>query len=324
MRLGKRQIQLLSAVLVAAAAFLARYVPHGWWSWPGGGHLSTAPPVERHGDRIRIASFNIEVFGEKKLSKPEVVERLAQVVRNFDIVAVQEIRAKADDVLPRFIEVVNAGGAHYDYVIGPRLGRSNSKEQYAFIYDAASLECDRQTVYTIDDPDDLLHREPLVAGFRVRGPPSDEAFTFTLVDIHTDPDETQAELSVLDDVVRAVREDGRGEDDIILLGDLNADDHHFGELGQLPYITWAISGAATNTHGTKLYDNILFDTRATCEYLGQAGVWDLMNEFHLSMKQTLEISDHLPIWAEFSLYEGGRRPASGNQMADAGGGGPTR
>ena len=276
---------------------------------PGAGtHLSSAPPVARTGNAIRIASFNIQVFGEKKLDKPEVAERLARIVRYFDVVAVQEIRAKGQDLLPRFVAMINAEGAHYDYVLGPRLGRTNSKEQYAYIYDAASLECDRENVYTIDDPDDLLHREPLVAGFRVRGPPPEEAFTFTLIDIHTDPDEAQAELDVLDDVFRAVRNDGRGEDDIILLGDLNADDHHLGELGQLPYVTWVISGVPTNTHCSKLCDNILFDSRPTVEYLGQAGVFDLMGEFHIAMERALEISDHLPIWAEFSLREGGSQP----------------
>lgn len=279
---------------------------------PGtGSHLSSAPPVTRTGDAIRIASFNIQVFGEKKLEKADVAQRLARIVRYFDVVAVQEIRAKGQDLLPRFIELINAEGAHYDYVIGPRLGRTNSKEQYAFIYDAASLECDRENVYTIDDPDDLLHREPLVAGFRVRGPPPEEAFTFTLIDIHTEPGKAADELNVLDDVFRAVRNDGRGEDDIILLGDLNADDHHLGELGQLPYITWVISGVPTNTHGSKLYDNILFDSRPTVEYLGQAGVFDLMGEFHVPMERALEISDHLPIWAEFSLREGGTKHLAG-------------
>lgn len=264
------------------------------------------PPVERQGDSIRIASFNIQVFGEHKLDKPEVAQALAQIVRAFDVVAIQEIRAKAQDIMPRFIAMINAEGAHYDYVIGPRLGRTSSKEQYAFVYNAASLECDRESVYTVNDPDDLLHREPFVAGFRVRGPPPSEAFTFTLVDIHTDPDEATKELNVLDDVLRAVANDGRGEDDVILLGDLNADDHHFGELGMMPYLTWAISGRATNTKGNKLYDNILFDSRATTEYLGRSGAVDLMREFKLNMKQALAISDHLPIWAEFGLREGNR------------------
>jgi hypothetical protein len=264
------------------------------------------PPVERQGDSIRIASFNIQVFGERKLDKPEVVAVLAQVIRYFDVVAIQEIRAKTPDILPRFLEMINAQGAHYDYVIGPRLGRTSSKEQYAFIYNAASVECDRESVYTVNDPDDLLHREPFVAGFRVRGPPPSEAFTFTLIDIHTDPDEVAKELSVLDDVIVAVGRDGRGEDDVILLGDLNADDHHFGELGQTPYLVWAISGVATNTRGNKLYDNLLFDSRATTEYLGRSGTIDLMRQFHLTMEQALAVSDHLPIWAEFSLREGGR------------------
>jgi hypothetical protein len=187
------------------------------------------------------------------------------------------------------------------------LGRTSSKEQYAFIYDRTSLELDRNSIYTVDDPDDLLHREPLVAGFRVRGPPPESAFTFTLVNIHTDPDEVAAELNVLDDVVRAVRADGREEDDVILLGDLNADDKHLGELGQIAYITWAISGKPSNTRGTKLYDNILFDSKATSEFTGKSGVLDLKTEYKLTTEQALAVSDHFPVWAEFNIAEGGQK-----------------
>ena len=97
-----------------------------------------------------------------------------------------------------------------------------------------------------------------MAWFRVRGPPPDQAFTFTLIDIHTDPDEVTRELDALADVYRVVRDDGRHEDDIILLGDLNVDDAHLGRLGKVPQIMPAISGVATNTRGTKQYDNLLF------------------------------------------------------------------
>jgi deoxyribonuclease-1-like protein len=305
----KRLLSFVAAILAAVGWYGHSKLPEGFWQrWrlSGGaaqGTLANAPPVERSGNTLRVASFNIQVFGEKKLATREAADVLARVIRYFDVVAIQEIRDANDDFLARFLALVNADGSHYDYVIGPRLGRSNSKEQYAFVYNAASVECDRQNVYTVDDPDDLLHREPLVAGFRVRGPPPERAFTFTLIDIHTDPDEAQAELNVLDDVFRAVRDDGRGEDDIILLGDLNADDRHLGELGQVGYIAWVVSGVPTNTRGTHLYDNILFDSRATVEYARHAGVFDLMSEFHLSMQQALAVSDHLPIWAEFSLEE---------------------
>ena len=275
------------------------------------------PPVARQGETIRVASFNIQVFGESKLNKQGVMRLLAQTVRQFDVVAVQEVRAKGQDILPRFIEMINADGArHYDFCIGPRLGRTVSKEQYAFIFDTASMELDRESIYTVDDPDDLLHREPLVAHFRVRGPPREEAFTFTLVNIHTDPDEVEAEISVLDDVMRAVRNDGRGEDDVILLGDFNADDQHLGELGQIPGMEWAIYGQPTNTLGTAMYDNLVFNKRATSEYVGRSEVFDLMREFKLSRAEAQEVSDHLPVWGEFHVLEGGERGrvASGGRV----------
>ena len=132
--------------------------------------------------------------------------------------------------------------------------------------------------------------------------PPQEAFTFTLVDIHTDPDEVAAELDAAwtTSFPGRARRDGRGEDDVILLGDLNADDHHLGQLGTISNIAWAISGVASNTRGNKLYDNILFTSNATTEYTGRSGVLNLMQEFHLTLEQALEVSDHMPVWAEFT------------------------
>ena len=177
---------------------------------------------------------------------------------------------------------------------------------------------DRESVYTVQDPDDLLHREPLVAAFRARGAPETEAFTFTLVNVHTDPDEVQEELNVLDDVYRAVRADGRGEDDILMLGDFNADDRHMGELGQVSGITGAIRGVPTNTRGTQMYDNILFTEPATNEFSGGAGVVDLIEMFHLTEQQALEVSDHFPVWGEFSVYEGNRGGRLATRPEEAG------
>lgn len=257
------------------------------------------------GETITIASFNIQVFGQSKLEKPRAMEILAQIVRKFDVVAIQEIRSSAQDVMPRFIELINSTGRNYDYIIGPRLGNSSSKEQYAYAFDRQTIEVDRRYVYTVADPDNLLHREPLVAWFRTRGPEPDETFTFSLVNIHTDPDIVDIELAVMDDIFRVVRDDGRNEDDVIILGDLNADDQHYGELAQVPGITWALSGVKTNTRKTKMYDNLVFHRRATSEFIGRAGVVDFMREFDLTQEEALEISDHMPVWGEFSIYEGG-------------------
>jgi endonuclease/exonuclease/phosphatase family metal-dependent hydrolase len=287
------------------------YFPAGQFSAPPAaqtpailaGQTNNAP--QRGGPTIRIASFNIQILGDDKASKPYIMQTLAQIVHNFQIVAIQEIRTKNDYLLDAFLrDYVNAGGGrYYDYVIGPRLGRSNSKEQYAFIYDASAVEVNRGRIYTVNDPQDLLHREPLVAMFRARGPAQHEAYTFVLVNIHTDPDETDEELDTLADVYHAVRQASGGEDDIIILGDINVDDRHLGRLGQIPGVRPVVTGVFTNTRQTKLYDSIIIHRPSTAEFTGRWGVYDVQRLHQLSPDQALQVSDHLPIWAEFSVYE---------------------
>jgi deoxyribonuclease-1-like protein len=275
----------------------------------GGGQQAPAPPQTpiNGGPTVRIASFNIQVFGDEKAKYAGIMQTLAAVVRNFHIVAIQEIRTQNGYHLDNFLRnYVNADGKHYyDYVIGPRLGRSASKEQYAYIFDTTAIEVNRQGIYTVNDPQDLLHREPLVAMFRVRGPAPQEAFTFVLVNVHTDPDEVKEEVDVLADVYQAVRQASGGEDDIIILGDLNADDTHLGRLGKIPGVRPLIRGAFTNTRRDQLYDNIVIHVPSTAEFTGRWGVFDIerVQDPPLSREMALQVSDHLPIWAEFSAYE---------------------
>ncbi len=266
---------------------------------------SSTPTSSRDADTITIASFNIQVFGQSKLKKAEVMEVLAKIARRFDIVAIQEIRSKEENVIPDFVKLINADGSRYDFVIGPRLGRTVSKEQYVFVYDTTRIELTPNSIYTVPDLQDNLHREPLVANFRVRGPPSDKAFSFDLVNIHTDPDETDEELDALADVFQYVQRQNPHEDDVILLGDLNVDEKHLGELGRLPNIGWVVSGAMTNTRLSKSYDNIILDRSATVEYTGQWGVLNLMSEYSLTIDEALKVSDHMPVWAVFHVYEDG-------------------
>jgi deoxyribonuclease-1-like protein len=271
---------------------------------------ASGPAGGKPTDSISICSFNIQVFGESKIAKPQVVDVLTKVVRKFDIVAIQEVRAKSDSVIPQFLSAINADGSRYQFVIGPRLGRTVSKEQYTFIYDSTRIEVDPSSVGTSPNPGDRLHRPPLHARFRVRANPPESGFSFWLVDTHTDPDEVSAEVNALADVfmeMKALRPD---EDDVILMGDLNAGPPQFGKIKQIPGVGWAVSGVTTNTRRSKTYDNLIFDTRTTTEYTGRWGVLDLQNTFGLSIDKALEVSDHNPVWAAF-------RPLEMQQVAGA-------
>lgn len=255
------------------------------------------------GPSLRIAAYNIQTFGKTKASRREVMVTLAEIVRQFHVVAIQEIRTQDDYHIPNFVKLINSTGRQYDHITGPRIGNTTVTEQYAFLFDTQVVEADFQSVYTIGDPDNLLHREPLVASFRTRGVHPDEAFTFTLVNIHTDPDAVADEIDAMAEVYRVVRRSGRNEDDVIVLGDLNADDRSLGRLGSIPGVYPLIKGVYTNTRQTKLYDNIIIHQPSTTEYVGRSGVFDVVRAFNLTEEQALMVSDHFPVWAEFSIYE---------------------
>ena len=259
---------------------------------------------QRSVDKLLIASFNIQVFGQSKLAKRDVMSVLVNSIRQFDLVAIQEIRGKGDNILPDLVAMLNSDGSRYEFVIGPRLGRSVSTEQYAFVFDANRIECDPTSIGTIEDPRDRMHREPLVARFRPRTAAPDRAFSFWLVNTHTDPDEVPQEIAALADVFEVMQRARPYEDDVILLGDLNASESQMGRFSQMPGIHWVVAGGvATNTRQTKAYDNIVFHAPSTREYTGRWGVLNFESSFNLSREQALRVSDHLPVWAEFDVWE---------------------
>lgn len=272
----------------------------------------------RNGQTILIASFNIQVFGTSKMSKPGIPEHLAEVIRQFDIVAIQEIRDRSGSSLPLLLEYVNSNGSKYDYIISPPLGRTSSKEQYAFVFNTQTIVSATEFSYLVEDSSDLLHREPLVARFVCKVAQGYQPFRFTLVNFHSDPDEAAEEIKVLSSVLKAIRNfeyANGGEDDVILMGDMNVEPKNFGSLAQVPGLIWLIN-EPTNTRRTKIWDNILLDKELTNEFTGRAGVMDLEQLFRITREETLAISDHLPIWSEYYAvempYQGLERSATNN------------
>lgn len=270
---------------------------------PSGGETSPAP-LQR--TTLRIASVNLRPLDQDKLGRPQVVGRLVEILRSFDIIAIQGVIARNQSPLVFLVEQVNSDGLSYDFATTPQVGTEAVEEYSAYIFNRAVVDIDRATVARVEDPLKLFRHPPLLAAFRARGPAAKEAFTFTLVNVDTDPNQATAELDLLADVFRKVRDDGRGEDDVILLGYLVSAEPSVGQLAQVPNLTGAISSLPTTTRGTGVSENLYFDSRATDEFTARSGVLDLMRQFNISLREAVEISDHLPVWAEFSVYEGGQ------------------
>jgi len=255
---------------------------------------------------LRIGAFNIQVFGKSKAGKPEVMDVLADIICTFDIVGIQEIRDKEQTALPKLVNLINSKGAHYDYVVGPRLGRSSSKEQYAFIFNNETVNLNG-TPETYPEPNgtDPFHREPYVAYFRaVNG-----SFDVVLIVCHLDPDEATAEINALDAVVNYTREKYPTEEDIIIMGDLNADCTYFDEDSDCSIcgseFFWCINNSIDTTTSTTdcTYDRLVITTGAISDYTGNSGVFRYDLAYNLTEDETKAVSDHYPIYAEFRQGE---------------------
>jgi len=311
--------KLLIAVLLAALGFGAYYffthyqvkgltdievAPVGGDSGQQPDDQPQAKPLKKK--TLRIASANLGPLDSQKLNRQDLADRLVEIVRQYDVLAIQGVHAHNQGLMLDLTELVNQGGRQYDFAVSPRVGREPVENYAAFLFDRTVVEIDRSTVCEVDDPTDQFLNRPLVAAFRARGPEADEAFTFTLVNVEIDPTQVELELGLLAMVFRAARDDGRGEDDVLVLGSLGAGDERLSTLINVPHLMWAIGRRPSTTLGTRLVDNILFDSRATVEVAGRSGVFDLMRHFDLTIREAVEISDHLPVWAEFSVFEGGQ------------------
>jgi len=249
---------------------------------------------------IKVAAFNIQVFGRTKRGKPEVMDILVDVAREFDVMLVQEIRDSSGETAPEYLDLINGGDASYAYVESERLGRSTSKESYAIYWDTGTVEYVEGSAYVYNDTGDVFEREPYVASFRSGG------FDFTLVGIHVKPDDAVHEIGNLTVVVASILSSNPGEGDVIVMGDFNADGGYFDEDGPSPFkggdYSWVVeNGMDTMTKTDWTYDRIvLLNGTYHGEYVaGSCEVFYFDAGYGLNQELTEDVSDHYPVFAVY-------------------------
>ncbi len=265
------------------------------------GALPRARSVAARRDRIRIAAFNVQVFGRAKAAQPDVLSVLARVAREFDLMVVEEVRDAAGAATGRLLEEINAeAGPRYALREGPREGRSVSKEAYALYYAPERVELLKAEL--LPDPTDAFEREPLVAWLKSGD------FDFVLLAIHVKPEDAGRELAALAVAADSLLDADPAEKDLILLGDFNADCNYFSERGSSnplrgPGFHWIITDAMDTTTGSTrcTYDRIvLLEGTLGHEYVpDSAGVFRFDLEYDLPPSLTRRVSDHYPVYAEF-------------------------
>uniref|UniRef100_G1MHM5 Deoxyribonuclease n=1 Tax=Ailuropoda melanoleuca TaxID=9646 RepID=G1MHM5_AILME len=264
---------------------------------------------------LRIGAFNIQSFGDSKVSDPACGGIIAQILAGYDITLVQEVRDPDLSAVSALMEQINSVSRHeYSFVSSEPLGRDQYKEMYLFVYrkDAVSVV----DTYQYPDPEDAFSREPFVVKFSApgsgevppptpRGHPAPPAGEFVLIPLHAAPHRAVAEIDALYDVYLDVI-DKWGTDDLLFLGDFNADCNYVRE-GDWPSVRlrssevfkWLIPDSADTTVGNSdcAYDRIVACGARLRRRLKpqSAAVHDFQEEFGLDQAQALAISDHFPV-----------------------------
>jgi endonuclease/exonuclease/phosphatase family metal-dependent hydrolase len=266
-------------------------------------------PNRRIDENIMIATWNIQNLSNVKTSR--ALHYIADICERFDIVALQEVKSdlrglqKLQQILP---------GDYRILVTDP----TGNYERFAFLYDKRTviptgLACEIGfNVLAKDHVGYQLHRMPFCASFRAG------RFDFVIINVHIfcgstalEKREREKEITKLVAFIneRVKQDDSKVFDkDFFVMGDFNIEeqgDQFFKALENAGFsMPPGIEGLTTNFHRSKTFDKIAWVKRDSFKYSGKCNVvpfYQVLFQDKEPRGGKSEISDHLPLWAEFHV-----------------------
>lgn len=248
--------------------------------------------------QTKILSWNLENFGQSKSEK--TILYIANLLRDYDLIAIQEVVAGygGAQAVAKLADELNRKGAKWDYVISdPTSSSAYKTERYAFIWKTNKLKkigrpwLEKKYHLEID-------REPFYCTFQY------ENKQFTIVNFHAITKSKQPETEIkyfkfLPDQYPTLN--------LIFTGDFNCPQSHtvFNPLKKIGYTSTLINQKTSLKQECKNdnclaseFDNIYFKTSKFNTI--QSGYIPFYKNFN-SLKEARTISDHIPVWFEFSL-----------------------
>lgn len=196
--------------------------------------------------------------------------------------------------------LTSLSGVTWTYSVTPAIGRTSYKECYAVVYRTDNVSLLSSSVYS--DSTDKFEREPQIVKVRDRRTNAD----FTFINWHTiwgTSSERQAEIAQIPNVFKSVQSGSSTDQDVILLGDHNADatSSWWANLKNTAVISPVVSyrvnvGTTINSSGAYVsaYDHFWLQASYVTE-LSTSG------RDYVSSPLSLynNFSDHAPIWVKF-------------------------
>ncbi|MBO6516378.1 MAG: endonuclease/exonuclease/phosphatase family protein [Bacteroidia bacterium] len=289
--------------------------------------LSISIPRKTADRSLLLASWNIKEFGHLKERLPESYFYIAEVISKFDLVAVQEVKSKLDDLF----KVMKLLGSKWKYIITDITeGTDGNRERFAYIYDSRKVtpsglsgEIVLWDKITEGSSIKQLKRTPAITGFKAGWK------SFAIINVHLQPgkkdDQTKKRKEEIRLLLKALEEKKKKKhlwnENIIILGDMNLykEDDDLVKLfdGAGFEESTSLHGKFTNVSNNEVYDRIFYTQNDFFQMvLNQQGepvgnVLDVFNEvyteaqrpaYHNIMLQHKDDPSNLTDDASFKKY----------------------
>ncbi len=262
-------------------------------------------PIDRN-QVIRGATFYIDDFNDEKMSNEDTVKILADIVRDFEVIAIEGIDDPDGSAMKILMDKINSGTDengqmyNYQYNLSEPVGKSGSEEQYAYIYN-------RNLLYPSSIPriyyDENFTNDPYLVAFRAyegRG-----QVLFIMVSL--DKMKVKQEIDAIPQLVEQIKTEYSGHENITVLGNFYVDQPYYDENSESPlksenYIWIIPNNVSTTVEGNHTYDQIIATANLRGSYAGKAGVYNFSEIYGLNTSRSLEISGHYPVYVEYWTY----------------------
>lgn len=248
--------------------------------------------------QTKVLSWNLENFGKSKSETD--LKFIARKFMDFDIIAIQEVVAGqgGSQTVAKLAALLNEKGTKWDYSISePTFSSSYKRERYAYIWKTKKAKLiskpwlEKKFSLEID-------REPYYATFEI------DKKSFTLVNFHAITKSKQPETEIK---YFKFLPDQYPQLHLIFLGDFNCPESHtvFYPLKKKGYDSVLKNQKTTlkqkcqnNICLASEFDNIFYPVNRI--KVLNSGIILFYKDFN-SLQEARKISDHIPIWFEFSI-----------------------
>ncbi|PKB17726.1 endonuclease/exonuclease/phosphatase family protein [Flavobacterium sp. 5] len=248
--------------------------------------------------QTKLLSWNLENFGKSK--SDQEIDFIANTIKDFDIVTIQEVVAGngGTQAIAKLADGLNRKGSKWNYAVSnPTSSTAYKTERYAFLWKTNTIKLKGKP--WLEQRFHLeIDREPYFATFEIKGK------TITIASFHAITKNKQPETEIK--YFKFLPQEYANLN-LIFTGDFNCPQSHsvfnpLKKMGYTPILQNQKTSLKTKSKGENSlaseFDNMFYKS-SSIHYIKSDVI--LFYKKFPSLKEARKISDHIPIWIEFSL-----------------------